>query len=464
MNDLKQKFSTKNPAKTKILILGGGFAGSNVLQEIQKQFKGTDVEITLVSQDNFFLFTPMLPEISSGMLHASDITTPIRTFCKTANFCHAKILSIDVENKSVSVIRIFDNKETVLEYNYLVLALGSKDNFFGNNNIEEFAFTIKTLEDAIAIRNHVISVLECADQERDPILQEQLLRFVVVGGGFAGVEIATEINHFLRDATKKYYKNIDPKKIHTMIISARDGILPEVGDKLAKFALDYVRNSGIEVITNTKAVDAGEDHVILSDNTIVPCATLIWAGGVTVDPLVATLKCEHGQSGRLVVDLYLRLKDTPSIFALGDCASLVDKENNLVYPTTAQIAIKQAQLVSENLVAEITGNTSLLSQFDYHNKGVMATIGKRTGVALLNGKQICGFPAWVLWRSFYWMHLPTREKKIKVGFDWLLSLIFPADIMTVGFIRKKTLSRLETPIYSAIERSADQTPSVSSYL
>ena len=459
-----RKLGTKNPVKTRILILGGGFAGSNVLREIQKQFKGRDTEITLVSQDNFFLFTPMLPEISSGMLHASDITTPIRTFCKNANFCHAKILSIDVENKSVSVIRIFDQKETVLEYDYLVLALGSKDNFFGNNNIEEFAFTIKTLEDAIAIRNHVISVLECADQERDNILQEQLLRFVVVGGGFAGVEIATEINHFLQDAAKNYYKNIDFKKIHVIIVSAREGILPEVGDELGKFALDYVRKSGIEVITNTKAVDAGEDHVLLSDNTIVPCATLIWAGGVTVDPLIAKLKCEHGQSGRLVVDSYLRLKDYPSIFALGDCANLVDDKSKVVYPTTAQIAIRQAKLVSENLVAEISGNTSSMKPFEYHNKGVMATIGKRTGVALLNGKKIRGFSAWVLWRSFYWTHLPTREKKIKVGFDWLLSLIFPADIMTVGFIKKKTLSRLETPIYSAIERSIDQTPSVSSYL
>ncbi|MDE1844537.1 MAG: NAD(P)/FAD-dependent oxidoreductase [Thaumarchaeota archaeon] len=456
-----RKFSTKNPAKTRILILGGGFAGSNVLRELQTHFKRNDVEITLVSQDNFFLFTPMLPEVSSGMLHASDITTPIRSFCRTANFCHAKILSIDMENKHVSVIRIFDQKETVLEYDYLVLALGSKDNFFGNANIEEFAFTIKTLEDAIAIRNHIISVLECADQERDQILQEQLLRFVVVGGGFAGIEIATEIHHFLKDATKNYYKNIDSMKIRTIIVSAREGILPEVGEELGKFALDYIRKSGIEVITNTKAVDAGEDHILLSDNTIIPCATLIWAGGVTVDPLISTLKCEHGQSGRLVVDQYMRLKDHPSIFALGDCAHLVDNKNNIVYPTTAQIAIRQAKLVSENLVAEITGKINLMKPFLYHNKGVMATIGKRTGVALLNGKKIRGFSAWILWRSFYWAHLPTREKKIKVGFDWLLSLIFRADIMTVGFIKKKTLSKLETPIYSVIERGMDQSQNMS---
>src|SRR5579883_1518761 len=185
-----RKFSSHSRPKTKILILGGGFAGSNILREMQKQQRD-DVEITLVSQDNFFLFTPMLPEVSSGMLHASDITTPIRSFCKTANFCHARVLSIDLDSKEVKVVRIFDQKEMVIEYDYLVLAMGSKDNFFGNVNIEEFAFTVKTLEDAIAIRNHVVSVLECADQEHDKVLQEQLLRFVVVGGGFAGIEIAT---------------------------------------------------------------------------------------------------------------------------------------------------------------------------------------------------------------------------------------------------------------------------------
>lgn len=456
-----RQFSTKKPVKTRVLILGGGFAGSNVLRETQKRMKDDNVEITLVSQDNFFLFTPLLPEISSGMIHASDVTTPVRTFCKTANFCHAKILSIDMKNKRVHVIRIFDQKEATLEYDYLVLALGSKDNFFGNVNIEEFAFTIKTLEDAIAIRNHIISVLECADQEKDSILQEQLLRFVVVGGGFAGVEIATEINHFLQDAAKKYYKNIDPKKIQVMIISARNGILPEVGDELGRFALDHVRNSGIEVVINTKAIDAGEDHVFLSDNTIIPCATLIWAGGVAVDPLISALQCDHGQSGRLVVDQYMRLKDYPNIFALGDCTNLVDQKNNLVYPTTAQIAIRQAKLVSENLTAEISGNKNSMKPFDYHDKGVMATIGKRTGVALINGKKFYGFTAWLLWRSFYWMNLPTKEKKIKVAFDWLLHFIFSSDIMTVGFVKKKNLSRLETPIYSAIERSVDQSQNIS---
>lgn len=457
-----RKFSSKNPRKTRILILGGGFAGSNVLREVQNRL-GASTEITLISQANFFLFTPMLPEISSGMLHPSDISTPIRTFCKSANFCHAKVLSINLERREVTVVRIFDQKETVFEYDYLILAMGSKDNFFGNVNIEEFAFTIKTLEDAIAIRNHVISVLECADQEKDQTLQEQLLRFVVVGGGFAGVEIATEINHFLYDSVKDFYRNIDPKKIRVIIVSARNGILPEVGEELGEFALEHVRQSGIEVITNTKAVDAGEDHVLLSDNTIIPCATLIWAGGVTVDPLIASLKCEHGSSGRMVVDQYLRLKDHPNIFALGDCAHLADPRNGTVYPTTAQIAIRQAVAVAKNLAAELSGQKTL-EVFDYQNKGVMATIGKRMGVALINGRKIYGFQAWLLWRCFYWLNLPTNEKKVKVAFDWLLHSIFRADIMTVGFIKKKILTRLETPIYSILERTQEESSEPMSYL
>lgn len=457
---MTRMFTAGQSRRPRVLILGGGFAGSNALREVQKRL-GESAEITLVSQDNFFLFTPMLPEISSGMLHPSDISTPIRTFCKTANFCHARVLSIDLDEKSVTVVRIFDQKESTLKYDYLILAMGSKDNFFGNVNIEEFAFTIKTLEDAIAIRNHIISVLECADQEKDQILQEQLLRFVIVGGGFAGVEIATEINHFLHDAVKNFYKNVEASKIRVIIVSARNGILPEVGDDLGKYALDYVQKSGIEVLTNTKAIDAGEDHVLLSDNTVIPCATLIWAGGVIVEPIISSLKCEHGTSGRVVVDQYLRLKDHQDIFALGDCAHLVDRHNNMVYPTTAQIAIRQAKIVSHNLAADINGQKNTMMMFDYKNKGVMATIGKRVGVALINGRKVFGFQAWFLWRFFYWVNLPTAEKKVKVAFDWLLHSIFRADIMTVGFIKKKTLTRLETPIYSILERTQDESENLS---
>lgn len=439
--------------KKKILILGGGFAGITALKQLQKSFdSNSDVEICLVSDDNFFLFTPMLPEVASGMLHPSDISTPIRNLSKTAQFYNAKIIEIDLEKHKVTIKRVFDQKSLILEYDYLIMALGSVDNFFGNKNMEKYSFTIKTLEDALAIRNHVISMLESADYEDNPTLQDELVNFVVVGGGFAGVEIAAEINHFVKDAAKHYYKKIDPKKLRVILVSARNGILPELGVELGEYTLRYLKKSGIEVITNTKAIDAGEDFVLLSDNTIIPCTTLIWAGGVIVDPIIKSLKSKHGPSGRIFVDEYLKAIGFSNVFVLGDAAYLIDKSTGEPYPTTAQIAIRQAKTVSANLTLEIKEKGKKPKPFIYSNRGVMATIGKRTGVALLRDQKVHGLLAWILWRTFYLSNLPTKEKKFRVGIEWFLDLFFRrGDILTVGKIKKKTVSKLETPMQSIFD-------------
>ena len=426
-----------------ILILGGGFAGTTLLRKIQDIYQNDEqIDINLVSDDNFFLFTPMLPEVASGMLHASDVSTPIRTFCKHAQFYHAKVSSVDFEKKQVIIKRIFDAKEMTLEYDYLILSLGSIDNFFGNKNMERYSFTIKTLEDALAIRNHVISMLESADNESNIKLQDGLSNFVVVGGGFAGVEIATEINHFVQDAAFSYYKNIDRRKLRVFLISARPGILPEVGDELGEFALRSLQKSGIKVITNTKAIDAGVDFVTLDNGTKIPCGTLVWAGGVMVDPTITSLDCEHGPSGRILVDDFLRVKEHEDVFAIGDCAYLEDKQTNKPYPPTAQIALRQAKIVTQNIVSSLKGNS--LTAFTYKNRGIMATIGKRNAVALLGKRKVHGLLAWVIWRYFYLTNLPTTEKKIRVGFEWFLDFFFRhSEILTVGLIKHKSMVKSE---------------------
>jgi NADH:ubiquinone reductase (H+-translocating) len=431
--------------KKRVLILGGGFAGVGLLRSLQKKFKkNINVEISLVSDDNFFLFTPMLPEVASGMLHASDVATPIRTFCKHAQFYHAKITLVDFEKKQVSVVRIFDDKKLVLDYDYLIFALGSVDNFFGNKNMKKYSFTMKTLEDALGIRNHVISMLESADNEHDLKLQDELSNFVIVGGGFAGVETASEINHFVLDASKKYYKNIDMKKLRVILISARDGILPEVGTELGIYAMKSLTKSGIEVITKTKAVDAGQNYVMLDGGKKISCGTLIWAGGVTVDPLISSLECEHGPSGRIVVDKFLKVKGFENVFALGDCAYVLEGKNSESLPPTAQIAIKEAQSVFENIVADIQRKPHLVKPFIYKNRGVMATIGKRNAVALFGKRKIHGVLAWILWRTFYLSHLPNREKKVRVSIEWFLDLFFRhSEILTVGIIKRKPLTKIE---------------------
>ena len=384
----------------------------------------------------------MLPEVASGMIHPRDISIPIRTFCKRAKFYQAVISSIDLKQKLVTITRLFDGKVHALEYDYLVLAMGSVTNFFGNKNIEKHSFTIKTVEDAIAIRNHSISMLENAGQTSDPDLQQKLMTFTVVGGGFAGVETIGEINHLIRESAARLYPNINPEKINMILVSSKNGILPEVSESLSKKAMKYLKNQGVQIITNTKAVDADEDYVLLDNNEKIPSTTLIWTGGVTVDPVISELKCEHGKSGKIQSDQFLRVIGHPDVFCLGDCAEIIDSVTNKPYPPTAQHAIHQSQVVSHNLVASITGDKKL-KEFSFHSKGMMATIGKRNAIVAVFGHNFQGFFPWLMWRTYYVLQMPSLGKKIKVILDWTVDSFFKRDLTSYGQIKKKVLTKID---------------------
>jgi NADH dehydrogenase len=411
----------------KILILGGGYAGVNVLKKVQSHFESdVEVSIELVSDSNFFLHTPMLPEMATGTIEPRHIATPIRRFCKRARFYQAKVNDIDLNSKKVTVQRNLDGQQSTLSYDYLVLAVGNQTNFFGNQNIEQNSITIKSLDDAIKIRNHIISVLEDADQESDASLQSKLVTFVVVGGGFSGVETVGELNDFVRESCKKFYRNIDPSRIKIILVSAVEKILPEIGD-LGSYAKESLENAGVKIFTNTRLEDATKDNVILNDGNTIPYGTLIWAGGNKVDEIISKLDTEHHKSGRVIVDKYLRLENHPEVFALGDCALVIDSRTQNPYPPTAQHAIRQAISVSKNLINSIDEYEALES-FVYDTKGSMAKIGKKDGVALLMGREFRGFFAWFIWKQYYLSSLPTFEKRMRVGLDWFIDLFFPRDI------------------------------------
>ncbi len=435
--------------KVKILILGGGFAGISILRELEKALDKNNTKITLVNEDNFFLFTPMLPELASGVIHPSDISIPLRMFCKNSEFIQAKISSIDLKNKLVAITRTFDGKVKILEYDYLVVALGSKTNFFGNKKIEKNAFTIKTIQDAIAIKTHLIHMLEIADTEEDQTAQEKLLTVVVVGAGFAGVETIGEINDFVRDSARSYYKNVNLHNIRMILVSAKDGILPELGEDLAKKAYQSLQKADIRIIPNTKAVDAGEDFVILGNGEIIRCATLIWTAGVTIDPVITNLDCEH-KSGKIAVDDYLRIPNHPNVFVLGDCAAITDKKTDSLYPPTAQHALRESKIAAHNLKCLIQGGRQ--KQFNYESKGMMAIIGKRNGIATISGKKLSGPIAWVVWKTYYLMMLPTFEKKLKVALDWTVNLFFKRDITLVRKIKRKSLNKFDLDDISSLDQ------------
>ena len=442
-----------------IVILGGGFAGIGVLKKLQKKFQNdSDVEITLVSKDNFILFTPMLPEIVSGMIETRHIVTPVREFCKKAKYFEANIKSIDFDNKKVSISHIIgrytskkgqqgdkddDNiHEHTLNYDYLVIALGSENNFFGNKDIENNSFTMKSIDDAIALRNHIIRILEQANIEQDNHdLRKSLLTFVVVGGGFSGVETVGSVNDFVRDTIRQYYPNIYMTDVRIILVSATDKILEQIDEGLGKFALEKLEENGVEFIMNSKVKGATKEKAILDNDTEIPCYTIIWTTGVTQNDLIANLNCEHGKGHRILANNYLEVKNYENeVYALGDCASITYPHTGNPYPPTAQHAIRQSDIVANNIMLSIyekrRGKEKLeekkKKKFNYKTKGMMAQIGKRTGVAILFGKiKLHGFLAWWLWRTYYLANLPTIKKKLKVVGDWTSDVLFKPDVSQV---------------------------------
>ena len=424
-----QKHVHENPSHKmkKIVILGGGYAGVGVLNKIQKRFENNvNVSIELVSESNFFLHTPMLPEMATGTIEPRHIATPIRRFCKRAQFHQASVVDISLDSREITIQRMSDGTQSKLQYDYLVLAMGGRTNFFGNTNVEKHSLTIKSLDDAIQIRNHIISMLEDADQETDSVKQQKLVTFVVVGGGFSGVETVGEINDFVRESCEKFYRNTSQDTIQIILVASGEKILPEIGN-LGEYSKQSLQKAGVTIFTNTRLENMSETKAILDNKKEIPTNTVIWAGGNTVDDAIAKTDTEHHKSGRIVVDEFLRLKNHPEVFALGDCAFAVDSRSGNPYPPTAQHAIRQAKIVAENLENKIKGIDGQ-KDFVYDTKGSMAKIGRKNGVALLLGHEFRGLIAWLIWKQYYLSTLPTNEKKIRVGIDWFIDLFFPRDI------------------------------------
>lgn len=441
---IEEKSNNHHRSSKHIVILGGGFAGIGVLKKLQKEFHNDSrVEITLVSKENFLLFTPMLPEVASGMIETRHIVTPVRSFCRKAKFYEANIESIDLDNKCVIITHTIGRqsqpnswREHTLKYDYLVIALGSDDNFFGMSDIEENAFTMKTINDAIVLRNHMIKILEQANLEQDDHdLRKSLLTFVVVGGGFSGVETVGAVNDFVRESIKQYYPNIYMSDVRVILVSATDKILEQIDEELGKFALEKLKESGVEFIMNTQVKGAANDKAILHNDTVIPCYSLIWTAGVTPNKLIANLQCEHDSGHRILANNYLEVqKYEGAVYALGDCASITDPHTGKPYPPTAQHAIRQGKVAAKNIVSAIKGKSDKKKKkFDYKTKGMMAEIGKRTGVAILFGRiKLHGFVAWWLWRSYYLANLPTTKKKLKVMGDWTSDSLFKPDVSQVS--------------------------------
>jgi NADH dehydrogenase len=412
----------------RVLILGGGFGGIYAALEFERILgRQPDLDVTLVTRDNFFLFTPMLHEVAASDLEIGTIVNPLRKLLRRVRTFVGGIEAIDLDRRHVRVAHGFDAHTHDLPYDQLVLALGSSTNFFGLPGVERCALTVKSIGDAVALRNRLITHLEEANSECAAGERQPLLTFVVAGGGFAGVETMGGINDFAREALR-FYPNLGEEHLRMVLVTPDPVILPELGPKLGAYAQRKLAARGVEILTGVRIRAADGGTVELSDGRRIQANTLVWTAGTAPNPLVAALPVAN-RGGRVLVNDHLEVPERPGVWALGDCALVPDPRTGGFHPPTAQHALRQGRTAACNVAAAVGGGAK--RPFRFSTLGQLAAIGRRTGVANVLGVHFSGFAAWWLWRTIYLAKLPRLEKKVRVALDWTLDLCFAKDFACV---------------------------------
>jgi NADH dehydrogenase len=413
--------------KTRIVILGGGFAGTATALNLEKTYRrDPSVEITLIDSENFFTFTPLLAEVPSGSIQPKHIVFPLRALLKRTKVKQAEVKNVDLRNRTVTAAHCGVCGDESVPFDQLVLATGSVSNYFGLPGVAEHALTIKSLADATALHAHVIDKLEHADLQSDPGVRRQLLTFVVAGGGFAGVETLAELNDFVRGA-RKFYPNVAPEEVRMVLIHSGNRILPEVSESLSAYALEKLRNRGIEVLLETRVLGCSEHSVRLSTGKELLTGTLVWAAGTAPSPILDRLDLPRTKSGKIEVDATMAVSGHPGVWAVGDSAAIPDVVTGGLCPPTAQYALRQGKRLAQNIAALLAGRAP--EPFQFKALGILVGLGRRSAVAEIRGFKFSGFIAWWLFRTIYLMKLPGFERKLRVAIDWTLDLFFSRDIV-----------------------------------
>jgi NADH:ubiquinone reductase (H+-translocating) len=424
-------YRAEPPWPHRVLILGGGFAGVMTAQALERRLgRRTDVEIWLVSHDNFMLFTPLLPEVCSGVLEPRHVVSSLRSMLRRpSSWCiTADVQAVDLDGSAVSVLGRDGDRHT-LRFDTLVLALGGVTHGFGIPGVEEHTVGMKTLADAFSLRNRMIEILERADLEEDPDEKRAQLTFVVGGGGFSGVETAGEVEDFVQRVRKRYYPKLRQTDVSAYLVELRDQILPEMPGPMGDYARRRLERRGYQVLTGTPIKEVGENEVVIGqgdDQRSIPTRTVIWTGGARPAPLVARVGVEVDHAGRAITDPTMATS-RPGVFAIGDCALIpnVDDPDGSPHAPTAQNAVREAKVLAHNILAHIDGKPA--RPFRYRPLGQLASIGRHTGVGVVFGIRVRGLLAWFMWRGYYWSRTPGFSGKAHVALDWLLTAIFGTD-------------------------------------
>jgi NADH:ubiquinone reductase (H+-translocating) len=410
----------------RIMILGGGFAGVSTALELAKRCAGIlPVHITLVSVQNFFLFTPMLAEAATGAVETRHVLYPIRPLCGVwgIEFGEMAAEAVDLHRRLVIVRHRRSPVRQRVHYDMLVLALGATPNVTLTPGAAEHALPFKGVGDAIRIRNRVIDLFEAAALTDDPWIRRRLLTFVVVGAGHAGTELMAALEELTRGILLRHYPSIPPESVRLVLVGST--ILPQTATNLAAYAREQLLARGIEH-EPTRASAVTKEGLTLQDGRSIPSHCVIWTAGTQVSPVVSSLPLPKTRDGRVQVNAYFEVEGAPGVYALGDNAAQTDPHTGTPYVGTAQVAIRQARALAGVIEAELTGRAK--RPFRFRVLGEMVPLSRRTAVADLMGVKLTGLPAWFLWKIIYMLKLPTLAARVRVVLDWVVELFFERDV------------------------------------
>lgn len=420
---------------TRILVLGGGYVGLYTALGLQKRLRANEASVTVVDPQPHMTYQPFLPEAAAGSIEPRHVVVPLRRVLRRCHVLTARVNSIEHANKTVTV-EAPDGHIEQLNYDVLVVALGSVARLLPIPGLAEQGIALKTIGEAIYLRNHVLTKLDEAASTLDPELRKRLLTFTVVGGGFAGIEALAELEDMTRDACR-YYENIKPEDIRWVLVEASGRILPEVRETLGVWTAEQLEKRGIEVYLSTAAKSFEDGHVVLSDGTEFDSDTIIWTAGVKANPVLANSDLPTDKRGRLQATAALQVVGHPDVWTAGDVAAVPDlsrteSDPTATCPPNAQHAVRQARHLSKNIIRSLRGGTP--TDYYHKNLGAVAGLGLHKGVADAMNLKIKGFPAWLFHRTYHVKAMPTFNRKVRILLDWALSGLFKRETVALGQI------------------------------
>ena len=431
---------------TRIVIVGGGYVGMYTALRLQKKLRGGEAEITVVDPQPHMTYQPFLPEAAAGSIEPRHVVVPLRRVLRKCQVLTGRVTTISNAAREVTV-ELADGHVTALGFDVLVVAPGSVARTLPIPGLAEHGIAFKTIGEAIFLRNHVLSRLDAADTTIDPALRRRLLTFMVVGGGYAGVEALAELADMARYASR-YYPTIDRDDIRWILVEATGRIMPEVSPKMGRYTVERLLDSDIEVNLDTRVKSMVGGHVELDDGQEFDTDTIIWTAGVKPSPMLDHTDLPRDDRGRLDCHATLQVRDLPGVFSAGDCAGVPDLSKDDPEARTspsAQHAVRQAKVLADNVVAHLRQRP--LKEYKHSYAGSVASLGLYKGVAEIYGVKLRGIVAWFMHRTYHVSRMPTWNRRIRIVFDWTGALVLGREVVSLGQINepKAEFERVAAP-------------------